>query len=188
LEFEEISLPHTKYALSTYYIIMSAEASTNLARYDGIRYGRNETADSLSELYFKNKTEGFGEETKRRILLGTFVLSSGYYDAYYVKAQQVRRLIRSDFENAFERVDVILTPTTPTPPFKIGEKIDDPLAMYLSDTFSIPANLAGLPAISIPVSGFRTKNNLPVGFQLIGKHGRESDIFSLGSYYEKASK
>jgi len=188
LEFEEISLPHTKYALSTYYIIMSAEASTNLARYDGIRYGRNETADSLSELYFKNKTEGFGEETKRRILLGTFVLSSGYYDAYYVKAQQVRRLIRSDFENAFERVDVILTPTTPTPPFKIGEKIDDPLAMYLSDTFSMPANLAGLPAISIPVSGFRTKNNLPVGFQLIGKHGREGDIFSLGSYYEKASK
>jgi len=188
LEFEEISLPHTKYALSTYYIIMSAEASTNLARYDGIRYGRNETADSLSELYFKNKTEGFGEETKRRILLGTFVLSSGYYDAYYVKAQQVRRLIKNDFENAFEKVDIILTPTTPTAPFKIGEKIDDPLAMYLSDTFSIPANLAGLPAISIPVSGFRTKNNLPVGFQLIGKHGRESDIFSLGSYYEKASK
>jgi len=188
LEFEEISLPHTKYALSTYYIIMPAEVSTNLARYDGIRYGRNETSDSLSELYFKNKTEGFGEETKRRILLGTFVLSSGYYDAYYVKAQQVRRLIKNDFENAFEKVDIILTPTTPTAPFKIGEKIDDPLAMYLSDVFSIPTNLAGLPAISIPVSGFKTKDNLPVGFQLIGKHGRESDIFSLGSYYEEVSK
>ncbi len=185
LEFKEISLPHTKYALSVYYIIMPAEVSTNLARFEGIRYGREESADSLKELYFKNKTAGFGREAKRRIILGTFVLSSGYYDAYYARAQKVRRLVNEDFEKAFKEVDVILTPTTPKPAFKIGEKTGDPLQMYLEDVFTVPANLAGLPAISIPVSGFRAKSGLPTAFQLVGKRGRESDIFSLGSYYEK---
>lgn len=185
LEFKEISLPHTKYALSVYYIIMPAEVSTNLARFDGIRYERNEPADSLREVYLNNKTAGFGKEAKRRIVLGTFVLSSGYYDAYYGRAQKVRRLVKENFEKAFEDVDVILTPTTPRPAFKIGENTSDPLQMYLEDVFTVPVNLAGLPAISIPVSDFRTDKGLPVAFQLIGRWGRESDILSLGSYYEK---
>ncbi len=185
IEFKEISLPHTKYALSVYYIIMPAEVSTNLARFDGIRYGEREEASSLEELYLNNKSSGFGEETKRRLVLGTFVLSSGYYDAYYKKAQRVRRLIKNDFDKVFEEVDLILTPTTPTPPFKIGEKADDPLSMYLSDLFTIPANLAGLPAISIPVADYSTEEGLPVGFQLIGKRFGESDIFGVGSFYEK---
>ncbi len=185
LEFREISLPNTKYALSVYYIIMPAEVSANLARFDGIRYGRNEEADSLMDLYFKNKTAGFGREAKRRIILGTFVLSSGYYDAYYGRAQKVRRLVKEDFEKAFEKVDVIFTPTTPGPAFKIGEKTDDPLQMYLEDIFTVPVNLAGLPAISIPVSNFRTNDGLSAAFQLIGRWGRDNDILSLGSYYEK---
>jgi len=185
IEFEEVSLPHTKYALSVYYIIMPAEVSTNLARFDGIRYGEREEASSLEELYLNNKSSGFGEETKRRLILGTFVLSSGYYDAYYKKAQKVRRLIKNDFDKVFEEVDLVLTPTTPTPPFKIGEKTDDPLSMYLSDLFTIPANLAGLPAISIPVADYSTEEGLPVGFQLIGKRFGESDIFGVGSFYEK---
>ena len=161
--FKEVSLPHTKYAVASYYIIMSAEASTNLARYDGLRYSKLQTQkhkyQSLRDLYFEQRSEGFGEEVKRRIILGTFVLSSGYYDAYYLKAQKVRSLIKKDFEKAFEEVDVILTPVTPTPAFKIGEKITDPLSMYLSDIFTIPANLAGLPAISIPtrVSGRKSQ-------------------------------
>jgi aspartyl-tRNA(Asn)/glutamyl-tRNA(Gln) amidotransferase subunit A len=188
LEFKEVSLPHTKYALSVYYIIMPAEVSTNLARFDGVRYGREKQADSLKDLYFENKTAGFGKETKRRIVLGTFVLSSGYYDAYYKKAQKVRRLVIEDFEKAFEEVDIILTPTTPTTAFKIGEKTGDPLQMYLEDIFTVPASLAGLPAISIPVSEFKTKDNLPVAFQLIGKMQHENDLFSLGSFYEKINK
>lgn len=178
-----ISLPHTKHALSCYYIIMPAEVSSNLARFDGIRYGgeQAERNKSLGELYLSARGNGFGEESKRRIILGTFVLSSGYYDAYYGKAQTVRSLIRKDFDEAFEKIDVVLTPVTPTRAFKIGEKTDDPLAMYLSDIFTIPASLAGLPAVSIPVKNI---SGLPIGFQLIGKHFREQDILSLGNYYE----
>jgi len=188
IEFKEIALPHTKYALSCYYIIVPAEASSNLARFDGIRYSRLPSlkADSLKGIYFEQRGRGFGEEVERRILLGTFVLSAGYYDAYYTKAQEVRRLIKEDFDRAFDPsfygVDVILTPMTPTVAFKIGEKTADPLSMYMSDIFAIPASLAGLPAISIPV---RKRKNLPVGFQLIGKHFREADILGIGSYYEK---
>lgn len=183
IEFKKIKLPHTKYALSCYYIIMPAEVSANLSRYDGIRYGQRHEAGNLLELYKRNKSHGFGPEVKRRIILGTYVLSSGYYDAYYAKAQKVRALIKKDFDEAFKEVDVILTPTAPTPAFKIGEKINDPLTMYLSDIFTITVNLAGVPAISIP-----TKiQGLPVGFQLIGKHWREADILGIGQYYEKLS-
>ncbi len=201
VKIKRISLPHTKYALSCYYIIMPAEVSSNLERFDGIRYGTRHPADSLIDLYKKNREAGFGPEPKRRILLGTFVLSSGYYDAYYAKAQKVRSLIAQDFSEAFKEVDVILTPVTPTPAFKIGEKANDPLSMYLSDIFTIPANLAGLPAVSIPTKegieidgNPRTQRaeqsshdgkNLPVGFQLIGKHWGEADILGLGQYYDK---
>jgi aspartyl-tRNA(Asn)/glutamyl-tRNA(Gln) amidotransferase subunit A len=187
--FKEISLPHTKYALSTYYIIMPAEVSTNLARFDGVRYlGVSEIekdVKNLKDLYIKTRGVGFGKESRRRILLGTFVLSSGYYDAYYAKAQKVRTLISEDFTKAFEEVDVILTPTTPTPAFKLGEKTNDPLSMYLSDIFTIPVNLAGLPGISIPVKKFVVgSGELPVSFQLIGKHYHEADLFTLGKEYE----
>ncbi|MGC9046746.1 MAG: Asp-tRNA(Asn)/Glu-tRNA(Gln) amidotransferase subunit GatA [Minisyncoccia bacterium] len=187
INFKEISLPHTSYALSVYYIIMPAEASTNLARYDGIRYARpEENFKDLNEIYFTTKGLGFGSEVKRRILLGTFVLSAGYYDAYYNKAQKVRRLIKNDFDRAFENVDIILTPVTPTKPFKLGEKTKDPLSMYLSDIFTIPANLASLPALSLPVKKYNlTRNELPVGFQLIGKKFHEKDILDLGIFYEK---
>lgn len=189
LEFKEISLPHTKYGISVYYIIMPAEVSTNLARYDGIRYSRVAEAGSLAEIYLKNRGRGFGQEAKRRILLGTFVLSAGYYDAYYAKAQKVRRLIQEDFNKAFGEVDVILAPATPTTAFKIGEKADDPLAMYLSDIFTVPVNLAGLPAVSIPVKKYPLptgqNTELPVGFQLIGRHFHEADILGVGQYYEK---
>jgi aspartyl-tRNA(Asn)/glutamyl-tRNA(Gln) amidotransferase subunit A len=195
--FKKISLPHTKYALSCYYIVMPAEVSSNLARFDGIRYARIANArvegEKLSELYFKQRGEGFGAEAKRRIILGTFVLSSGYYDAYYDKAQRTRTLIKRDFDDAFKEVDVILTPVTPTPAFKIGEKTNDPLSMYLEDIFTIPVNLAGLPAISIPVDGAQSAaaitdggaKNLPIGFQLIGNKWHEADILGIGQYYEK---
>ena len=178
--FKNISLPHTKYALSCYYIIVPAEVSSNLARLDGVRYSQNPEAlrNPIAQ-----RGRGFGPEVKRRIILGTFVLSSGYHDAYYKKAQEVRALVKQDFDHAFREVDVILSPVTPTTPFKIGEKADDPLAMYLSDVFTIPVNLAGLPGISIPVS--RTTEELPIGFQLIGKPFREPDIFGIGQYYEK---
>jgi aspartyl-tRNA(Asn)/glutamyl-tRNA(Gln) amidotransferase subunit A len=191
-EFREVSLPHAKYALSCYYIIMPAEVSTNLARFDGMRYGRESQkskvkSQNLRDIYFKTRGEGFGPETRRRILLGTFVLSAGYYDAYYAKAQKVRRLMKEDFDRAFEEVDVIMGPTTPTLPFKIGERTANPIAMYLSDILTIPANLAGLPAISIPVRKYdREKHELPVGFQLIGKHFREADILGIGELYEKS--
>ena len=190
--FKEISLPHTKYALSTYYIVMPAEVSTNLARFDGVRYSGiseiRKEVNSLKELYLKTRGIGFGKEARRRILLGTFVLSSGYYDAYYSKAQKVRTLISNDFVEAFKEVDVVFTPTTPTAAFKIGEKTSDPLSMYLSDIFTIPVNLAGLPGISIPVKKFVVGGGeLPVNFQLIGKHYHEADLFELGKEYENLS-
>ena len=180
---KKISLPHTKHALSVYYIIMPAEVSTNLSRFDGIRYGDRAKAENLMDLYYRDRGAGFGPEPKRRIILGTFVLSAGYYDAYYAKAQKVRALIKKDFDEAFKSVDVILTPVAPTPAFKIGEKADDPLQMYLSDIFTIPVNLAGLPGISIPVNGREGK--LPIGFQLIGKPWHEADILGLGMFYER---
>ena len=184
VEIKEVSLPHTKYALSCYYIIMPAEVSSNLERFEGIRYGSRQPAEKLIDLYKKNREAGFGAESKRRILLGTCVLSSGYYDAYYAKAQKVRRLIAQDFDQVFKEVDLVLTPVTPTLPFKFGEKTDNPLEMYLSDAFTIPVNLAGLPAMSLPVNQTK-KDKLPVGFQLIGRHFKEADILGLGQYYEK---
>ena len=185
VKFKKISLPHAKYALSCYYIILPAEASSNLAKFDGIRYSRlNDLGYSgLKDIYSNQRGEGFGAEAKRRIILGTFVLSSGYYDSYYKKAQQVRRLIKNDFDNAFEGVDAILAPVAPGFAFKIGEKTDDPLTMYLEDIFTIPVNLAGLPAVSLPAR--EKKEGLPTGFQLIGKAWGEPEILGLGQYYEK---
>ena len=182
-EIKEVSLPSTKYALPVYYIVMPAEASTNLARYDGLRYGTRGGEEDVLVTYMRNRGEGFGPEVKRRIALGTFVLSAGYYDAYYLRAQKVRAVISQEFEKVFEDVDVLITPTTPTTAFKIGEKSGNPLEMYMSDILTIPANLAGIPAISIPVRGREDK--LPIGFQIMGKHFREEDILSLGMYYER---
>ncbi len=183
-EVVEISLPHTEYAVATYYIIATAEASSNLARYDGVRYGyRDPSAESLRRMYEKTRSEGFGTEVKRRILLGTYVLSAGYYDAYYRKGQQVRTLIREDFKKAFEICDVIATPTSPTPAFKIGEKTDDPLQMYLSDIFTISVNLAGLPGISVPCGW--TEGNLPVGVQFIGNLFGEQTMLRAARGYER---
>ena len=175
-ETKEISLPHTKYALPTYYIIAPAEASSNLARYDGVRYGFRAEGKDLIEMYENTRAQGFGDEVKRRILIGTYVLSSGYYDAYYLKAQKVRRLIKNDFDEAFKTVDTILTPTAPSSAFEIGQNIDDPISMYLNDVFTVPVNLAGLPAISIP-AGYDQKN-LPLGLQLIGKSFDEQTILN----------
>ncbi|QEK12972.1 Asp-tRNA(Asn)/Glu-tRNA(Gln) amidotransferase subunit GatA [Crassaminicella thermophila] len=180
---EEVSLPHTEYALSAYYIIASSECSSNLARFDGIRYGyRAKNYDSLKDLFIKTRTEGFGEEVKRRIMLGTFSLSLGYYDAYYQKALKVRTLIKQDFEKAFKNFDVLIAPTTPSVAFKIGEKINDPLGMYMSDVCTVPINMAGLPAISIPC-GF--KDGLPIGLQIIGKHFDESTILRVAYTFEQ---
>jgi aspartyl-tRNA(Asn)/glutamyl-tRNA(Gln) amidotransferase subunit A len=178
VKFEEISLPHTEYALPCYYIIACAEASSNLARYDGLRYGNFREGTDIFDSYSKTRVL-FGKEVKRRIILGTFVLSAGYYEAFYLKAQKVRRKIKEDFEKAFERVDLIFTPVSPTLPFKIGEKITDPLKMYLSDVFTVSVNLAGLPAISIPIE------NLPVGLQIIGPPFSESKIFQVAKLYER---
>ncbi len=176
-ELVEIHLPHTKYVIATYYIIATAEASSNLARFDGVRYGfRAEAARTLSEMYRRTRDEGFGAEVKRRIMLGTFVLSSGYYDAYYEKAQRVRRMLVNDFAAAFERCDVIATPTAPTPAFKLGEKSNDPLAMYLSDIYTVTINLAGLPAISVPCG--TNSAGLPIGMQLIGNHFDEARLLN----------
>ncbi len=184
-EIVEISLPHTEYTIPCYYVIATAEASSNLARFDGARYGyRSPNATTLEEMYEMSRSEGFGPEVKRRIMLGTFVLSSGYYDAYYKKAQQVRRLIYQDFDNAFANVDLILTPTTPTPAFKIGEKASDPIAMYLSDIFTAAVNLAGVPAISIP-SGSDGDSGLPVGVQFIGRHFDERGMFRAAAWAER---
>lgn len=182
----EISLPHTGYAVATYYILATSEASSNLARYDGVRYGLRVEGEDLIDMYMRTKEEGFGAEVKRRIILGTYALSSGYYDAYYKKAQQVRTLIVQDFEKAFEGVDLIVTPTTPTPAFKAGEKTEDPLQMYLSDIFTISINLAGVPGISVPC-GF-TSENLPVGLQLIGRHFDEASVFKAAYAYEQATQ
>lgn len=182
VKFKEISLPHSKYALSVYYIVLPAEVSTNLARFDGIRYGTRGSAKKLLDTYLENKSAGYGAETKRRMILGTFVLSAGYYDAYYGKAQKVRRLISEDFDKAFKEVDVIIAPTAPSVAFKIGEKAADPLQMYLSDIFTIPVNLAGLPGISVPVKGREGK--LPIGVQFIGKKWHEADILGMGRLYE----
>jgi aspartyl-tRNA(Asn)/glutamyl-tRNA(Gln) amidotransferase subunit A len=181
----EISLPHTEYAIATYYIIATSEASSNLARYDGVKYGLRAEAKDLMEIYMNTRSQGFGLEVKRRIMLGTYALSSGYYDAYYKKAQQVRTLIKNDFENAFAKADVIVTPTSPIPAFRIGEKISDPLQMYLTDIFTISINLAGVPAISVPC-GF-TAGNLPIGLQLIGKHFDEESLLKTAYAYEQAT-
>ncbi|HXB01504.1 MAG TPA: Asp-tRNA(Asn)/Glu-tRNA(Gln) amidotransferase subunit GatA [Opitutaceae bacterium] len=183
-EIRAISLPHTKYAVGVYYIIATAECSSNLARYDGIRYGhRSKDATDALDIYFKSRAEGFGPEVKRRIILGTYVLSSGYYDAYYLRAQKVRTLIRRDFLNAYKEVDAILTPTSPTPAFKKGEKAADPLAMYLSDIYTIGVNLAGLPGISVPC-GF-SKGGLPIGLQIIGQPFKEADLLAIARAYEQ---
>ena len=179
----DISLPHTEYAVAVYYIIATAEASSNLARFDGVEYGYRYEKGDLHDMYFETRNQGFGPEAKRRILLGTFVLSVGYYDAYYLKGQKVRTLIIKDFQDAFKMCDVILTPTSPTPAFKLGEKIDDPLAMYLSDIFTIPANLAGIPAISIP-AGFSQKG-LPVGLQLLAPAFCEGRLFHAAFAFEQ---
>ena len=183
-EIREVSLPHTQYCLDAYYVIATAEASSNLARYDGIRYGhRSKYAKDVLDVYQKSRAEGFGDEVKRRIILGTYVLSSGYYDAYYLRAQKVRTLIRQDFLNAYREVDALITPTSPIPAFKLGEKSADPLAMYLCDIYTIGVNLAGLPALSLPC-GF-TASGLPVGLQLIGQPFREADLLSLAQAYEQ---
>ena len=180
---KNISLPHTKYALPTYYIIAPAEASSNLARYDGVKYGHRSKGNNLVEMYENTRSEGFGDEVKRRILIGTYVLSSGYYDAYYLKAQKIRQLIKNDFDKAFSDIDAILTPSTPSAAFKIGDKKDDPVSMYLNDIFTVPVNLAGLPAISVP-AGY-DKKNLPLGLQLIGKAFDEQTILNLSLAIEK---
>jgi len=185
VEVVEVSLPHTEYAVATYYIVATAEASANLARFDGIRYGLRVDGADPAELYSKTRGAGFGAEVKRRIILGTYVLSSGYYDAYYLRAQKVRTLIRDDFTKAFERVDAIITPTTPTAAFKAGEKSGDPLQMYLSDIFTISCNLAGNCGISIPC-GFTQNPKLPIGLQLLGKSFGESTILRLAHAYERA--
>ncbi|MEE3253339.1 MAG: Asp-tRNA(Asn)/Glu-tRNA(Gln) amidotransferase subunit GatA, partial [Nitrospinota bacterium] len=183
----EVSLPHLDYAVAAYYIIACAEASTNLSRYDGVKYGyRTNNSDNLANMYENTREEGFGEEVKRRIILGTFVLSSGYYDAYYLKGQKVRTLIKQDFENALEKCDVIAAPVTPYPAFKIGEKLDDPLQMYLADIYTISANLAGIPAMSIPC-GFVDRENLPVGLQLMGKHFDEASLITVGQNFQQAT-
>jgi aspartyl-tRNA(Asn)/glutamyl-tRNA(Gln) amidotransferase subunit A len=183
---EEISLPHTEYAVAVYYIVATAEASSNLARYDGMRFGFRADAKDLAETYRISRDEGFGAEVKRRIMLGTYVLSAGYYDAYYLKAQRVRTLIRKDFDDAFSRSDVIVTPTSPTTAFKLGEKTQDPLQMYLSDIYTISANLAGLPALSLPC-GFDQKG-MPIGMQIIGKRFDESTVLRVAHAYEQATE
>ncbi|MEW6685913.1 MAG: Asp-tRNA(Asn)/Glu-tRNA(Gln) amidotransferase subunit GatA [Candidatus Edwardsbacteria bacterium] len=184
---EEISLPHTEYAIAVYYLVATAEASSNLARYDGVRYGyRSSNHTNLLEMYKNSRSEGFGTEVKRRIMLGTYALSSGYYEAYYQKAQQVRALIRKDFEEAFKKVDCLVTPTSPTVAFKFGERVEDPLSMYLADVFTVSVNLAGLPAISIPC-GF-SENELPVGWQIIGKLFDEETVLKVAYAYEQTTE
>ena len=183
-EIVNISLPHNEYTIAAYYILTTAEASSNLARFDGARYGfRAENISGLNDMYFSSRSEGFGDEVKRRIMLGTYVLSSGYYDAYYRKAQKVRRLIKQDFDKAFENVDIILTPTTPTPAFKLGEKSFDPLQMYLNDIYTTSANLAGLPAINIPIG--KNENQLPVGMQLTADQFQESKLLNLSYFIQE---
>lgn len=182
-EVKEVSLPKTEYTIATYYILTTAEASSNLARFDGARYGfRANEYSNLKEMYLNSRTQGFGKEVKRRIMLGTYVLSSGYYDAYYRKAQKVRRLIKEDFDNVFKQVDLLITPTTPTVPFKIGEKSDDPLQMYLSDIYTTSANLAGIPGMSIPIG--KNSDNLPIGMQILSQQFEEEKIFQLAIHIQ----
>jgi aspartyl-tRNA(Asn)/glutamyl-tRNA(Gln) amidotransferase subunit A len=182
---KEVSLPHSEYTIATYYILTTAEASSNLARYDGARYGRRaEGAKDLIEMYTKSRSEGFGEEVKRRIMLGTYVLSAGYYDAYYRKGQRVRRLIKEDFDKVFRGVDCLITPTSPTTAFKIGEKVDDPLTMYLSDIYTVSANLAGIPGISIPCGS--DHQGLPIGLQILGKQFDEETVLRTGDFLERS--
>jgi aspartyl-tRNA(Asn)/glutamyl-tRNA(Gln) amidotransferase subunit A len=180
----EVALPHLPHAIATYYIVATAEASSNLARYDGVRYGRREEGRDLVSMYGRSRDHGFGPEVKRRIILGTFVLSSGYYDAYYLRAQKVRTLIRRDFEQAFAQCDAVATPTTPTPAFRLGEKTDDPLQMYLADIFTVPANLAGVPGISLPCG---LVGGLPAGLQLLGQPFDESTLLRAARAYETAA-
>ena len=182
-EVIDISLPSTNYALPAYYIVAPAEASSNLARYDGVKYGFRSKGENLIDMYEKTRSEGFGDEVKRRIMIGTYVLSSGYYDAYYLKAQKVRRLIKNDFDEAYKKVDAILTPSTPSSAFKIGEKLNDPVSMYLNDIFTVPINLAGLPAISLPAG--HDKNGFPLGLQVIGKAFDEQSILNIAYSIEK---
>jgi aspartyl-tRNA(Asn)/glutamyl-tRNA(Gln) amidotransferase subunit A len=185
VEIVDVELPRAGYAIAVYYIIATAEASSNLARFDGVRYGfRAEDAPELRQMYRKTREEGFGPEVKRRIMLGTYVLSAGYYDAYYRKAQQVRTLIKNDFLEAFKTCDAIITPTSPTPAFAIGEKVDDPIAMYLNDIYTVTANLAGVPGISVPCG--LSKERLPIGFQLIGPYWSEPALLKLSHGYEQA--
>ena len=179
----EVSLPHTPHALAVYYIIAPSEASANLARYDGVKYGFSYEADSMWESLEKTREYGFGPEVKRRIMLGTYALSAGYYDAWYLKAQKVRTLIRREFDEAFEKYDALVTPTSPTVPFKIGEKVDDPLQMYLSDVCTLPINIAGIPGLSVP-AGF--VDGLPVGMQILGKPFSEETLLRIGFAYEQA--
>ena len=182
-EIIDIKLPNSKYAIAAYYILTMAEASSNLARFDGVRYGFRDNSNDLESMYLNTRSKGFGDEVKRRIILGTYVLSSGYYDAFFKKGQQVRRLIKNDFQNVFNNVDVILLPTSPTPAFKQGENLSDPLKMYLSDIFTTPVSLAGLPALNFPAG--ETKNKLPIGLQLIGNYFKEETILNLSHYIEK---
>ncbi len=187
-EIVDISLPHTKYALAVYYIIAPAEASSNLARYDGLRYGLRVPGEHLDDMYVNTRTAGFGTEVKRRVMIGTYVLSAGYYDAYYLKAQKVRRLIRDDFMRAFERCDVILTPTAPSAAFAIGDKsmTDDPINMWLNDVFTVSVNLAGLPAMSLPIG--LSGDGLPLGLQVIGRAFDEETVFKTAAVIEKEAK
>ena len=184
-ELVEISLPHTKYALPAYYIIAPAEASSNLARYDGVRYGLRVEADSLDDMYGETRAAGFGDEVQRRIMIGTYVLSAGYYDAYYLKAQKVRRLIKQDFDTAYETVDAILTPATPTAAFPVGRKVDDPVTNFLNDVFTVPANLAGLPGMAVP-AGLNAAG-LPLGLQILGRPFDEATLYSIGRVIEDAA-
>jgi aspartyl-tRNA(Asn)/glutamyl-tRNA(Gln) amidotransferase subunit A len=184
-ELVEVSLPHTKYALPAYYIIAPAEASSNLARYDGVRYGSRVEADSLDGMYEATRAAGFGDEVQRRIMIGTYVLSAGYYDAYYLKAQKVRRLIKNDFDSVFETVDALITPATPSAAFPVGRKIDDPVTNFLNDVFTVPANLAGLPGMSVPAG--LTKDGLPLGLQIVGKPFDEASLYRVGGVIEAAA-
>jgi aspartyl-tRNA(Asn)/glutamyl-tRNA(Gln) amidotransferase subunit A len=184
-EIVPVSLPHTPYAIPTYYLIATAEASANLARFDGVRYShRARGVKTLSEMYRRSRDEGFGAEVKRRIMLGTYALSAGYYDAYYLKAQKVRTLLTRDFDEAFRKVDAIVTPTSPTAAFRLGEKSNDPLAMYLADIYTVTADLAGIPGVSVPCG--ETKEKLPIGLQILGKHFDEAAILRVAHAYEQA--
>ena len=184
----DISIPNFEYALAAYYVIVPSEVSANLSRFDGIRYGHSsKSADTLIDTYFESRAEGFGPESKRRIMLGAYALSSGYYDAYYLKAQKVRRLIKNDFDSAFKKVDIIVGPVSPTTAFKIGEKSSDPLALYLEDIYTVPVNLAGLPGISVPC-GLGRESGLPVGFQMIGKQFDEETLLRAAYQLEQSLK